>query len=81
MKKTPIPQVKNGLKKLFDIDNLKDSQVHGNRFYIHKQDIERLQCIDMLKEYFQDKVIDGGYLEVEPITFIFTTFEIKEGKP
>ena len=48
---------------------------------IDKRVFERFQILSMLQDYFSDKVIIGGYLIVDSITFIFTTFEVKYGKP
>lgn len=48
---------------------------------IAKQKFERYEVISKLQDYFKDKVIEGGYLEVSPITFVHTTFEVKRGKP
>jgi len=78
-----IEQCVVDLDALFNItpDVKGSSMRYGNKYMINKQDFERLMAIDMLQEYFADKVIDGGYLKVDGITFVFTTFEIIEGKP
>ena len=79
-----IKQVVSDLEKLFEIgertaENQSMVSREGKKFLIDKRKFERLQVIDMLQEYFADKVIKGGYLEVSLITLVFTTFEIKEG--
>ena len=84
--KTEISKVIEDLKILFDIKEFKPSKKNASyetdgKFYIDKRVCERFQVIDKLKEYFTDKIIDGGYLEVDGITFVFTTFEVKEGRP
>jgi len=82
--KVEIKQVVSDLIQLFEISKPTEgnaSYVFGNKLAIDKRKFERLQVIDMLTDYFEDKVIIDGYLEVEPITFVHTVFEIKEGHP
>lgn len=50
-------------------------------FYIDKQRHERYETIEKLQNYFSDKVIDGGYCAVNPVTLVWTTFQLKKGQP
>lgn len=50
-------------------------------FYIDKQVMSRGETITILQQYFTGKVIDGGFCSISPITFVWTTFELKQGKP
>lgn len=81
--KVSISQVISDLKNLFKIgeQNGFASSENQGKFMIDKRIFERLQIISMLQEYFSDKLIDGGYLIVDSITFVYTTFEVKAGKP
>lgn len=58
--------------------NLADGEAS---FYIDKQRHERFEAIELLQIYFSDKVVDGGYCSVSPITLVWTTFELKKGQP
>lgn len=83
MKKTTIEKVVSDLRVLFNL-NSKDNNTSfedKNKFLINKQDFERFETIQKLQNYFIDKVIDGGYLELSPITMVFTSFEVKAGVP
>ena len=81
---TPIEKVIEDLKKLFDIKKDRNEfgsyEIEGS-FGIDKRQFERGTVIGMLEEYFKDKFIEGGYLAVDSITFVFTTFKVLEGKP
>ena len=80
--KVEIKQVISDLKELFGYDEkCNDVIVNGNKFLINKQKFERFQVIEMLQGYFSDKVVNGGYLQVGSITFVYTDFEIFEGNP
>jgi len=84
--KVEIFTVVSDLRKLFNINDENNMAIHlssGDKdsFMINKQYKERLEVIDILQEYFANKVIIDGYCEVHNITFVFTTFEIKKGKP
>ena len=92
MKKITTKQIIEDLKELFEINNYSKEEGFRNfciegqnfipaKFLIDKRKFERLQVIDMLQNYFSDKVIDGGYVEISPITFVHTEFEIKNGHP
>jgi len=79
-----IEQVVKELTALFEIGERTPSNqsiVIERKFAIDKRKFERLQVLSMLQEYFSDKVINGGYLEIEKMTFVFTTFEVKKGNP
>jgi hypothetical protein len=82
--KIKIEQVVEDLKRLFQIGKITEdnaSCVSNNEFLIDKRSFERFQVIEMLQEYFKDKMIDGGYLSLDPMTFIHTKFKVCEGKP
>lgn len=53
----------------------------GTTFHILKQEWERGTVLGILRTYFDDKVVEEGYLTVGAITLVTTTFEIKEGHP
>ena len=79
-----IEQVISDLTELFEVTQPtaeNASYILGGKFAIDKRKFERLLVIDMLQEYFKDKVIKGGYLIVDSITLIHTTFEVKDGHP
>ena len=82
-KQVEINKVVSDLETLFKIGEDIDykSMRKGRKFLINKQQFERFEVIGMLQEYFADKFIEGGYLLVDSITFVFTSFEILEGKP
>ena len=46
-------------------------------FFIDKKHFERYEVLQKLKEYFADKVIDGGWCRVDNITFVWTQFYIE----
>jgi len=82
MKKKQIKDVVSDLKELFEIENNEIGSTESDgKFLINKQHFERFEVIGKLQNYFSDKSIDGGYLEVGSITFVFTSFEVKSGKP
>jgi len=84
MRKTVVTmhQVAEDLEKVFEIEKGNNGSTrHDFKFMINKQHFERFLVIEMLQKYFNDKVILDGYLQVAGITFVFTTFEIKQGKP
>jgi len=80
--KKSIKEVTNELRELFEIhSNTDGSRESDGKFYIIKQHYQRGDVINKLIEYFEDKVIDGGYLTVSSITFVYTTFSIVNGTP
>ena len=83
MTKIPIKEVIVDIKSLFGLneENKFGSMENEDKFYINKQHFERFEVIGKLQNYFEDKFIDGGYVKVSPITMIFTSFEVKVGKP
>ena len=74
-----INKVISDLKSLFKIGESTEfaSTESEGKFMIDKRVFERFQILSMLQDYFSDKVIIGGYLIVDSITFVFTTFEVK----
>lgn len=83
MEQKQITAVVKDLTELFSLNEVNEfgSMVNKNKFYIDKRHFERFEVISKLQEYFRDKVIDGGYLSVDSVTFVFTIFEVKIGKP
>jgi hypothetical protein len=83
--KVSIDNVILDLKTEFQISEqpteLNASFLSGRKFNIDKRKFERGDVIEKLQNYFSDKVIDGGYLKVGNITFVFTDFEVCEGHP
>ena len=81
--KISIEQAKKDLIKIFELNknNKSASYQNENKFFIDKREFERFQVIEKLKNYFSDKVLVEGYLQVGQITFVFTDFEFKSGKP
>lgn len=53
----------------------------GVTFFIDKNVTERGEVFEKLQEYFEERVIKGGYCTVSPITFVWTSFDLKKGKP
>ncbi len=82
MKKTII-EVISDLKELFELNKENDfgSSESDNKFMIDKRQFNRFEVLEKLQNYFSDKTIDGGYLKVDNITFVHTTFEVLNGKP
>lgn len=93
MEKVSIEKATEDLKGIFNAVTFAEFKKKGEHlswynvtedgevtFYIDKQRCERLEVIERLQEYFADKVIDGGYCSVSPITLVWTTFELKKGK-
>ena len=84
MEQKEIKDVRQDLIELFEIGKHKDigTRQSENKFYIDKQDLEREEVLSKLQSYFSNGItIKGGYISVSSITFVFTFFEIKEGKP
>ncbi len=57
------------------------SSEHDNKFFIDKGQFGRFEVLEKLQEYFKNKIIQDGYLRVDNITFVHTTFEVLNGKP
>ena len=53
----------------------------GVTFFIDKNVTERGEVFQKLQEYFEERVIKGGYCTVSPLTLVWTSFELKKGKP
>ena len=83
MSKIPITEVVTDLRELFELNKEHEfgSRNNNNKFFIDKRQFERFEVINKLQNYFRDKVIDGGYLKLGSITFVYTDFEVLEGKP
>ena len=86
MKHLTKQETVEALKELFDYENNKESnnvivveEQSGDRttFMVNKQYLERFEIIDKLKEFFADKIIDGGQCRIDNITFVFTSFFIE----
>ena len=92
MEKITIEKAKNDLIEIFNAVTFEEFR-NGDHlswysedndvvtFHIDKQRCERFETIEKLREYFDDKVIDGGFCSISPITFVWTDFELKKGKP
>jgi len=79
-----LKEIFNIKEKEFELDNpmcIHTSKDGEECFMINKQYKERYEVISLLQDYFLDKVVKDGYCEVDNITFVFTTFKIKKGKP
>lgn len=83
MKKLPIKKVISDLQDIFDVKNEENNSTGTDKgtFAIDKNHMSRLRVIAKLQEYFLDKTIDGGFLKVANITFVFTTFQIIKRDP
>lgn len=93
MKKVTIQEAKNDLKEIFEAVNAEDFRKRkehlswynetkdGVIFFIDKNVTERDEALQKLQEYFEERIIKGGYCTVSPITLVWTTFGLKQGKP
>lgn len=92
MEKITIEKATQDLKEIFNAvtvdefrngDHLSWYKMENGEsfFFIDKQRHERGETIEILQNYFADKVIDGGYCTLDAISFVWTTFEIKKGTP
>lgn len=93
MEKVTIEKAKNDLIEIFgavSAEEFRKRKEHlnwynehrdGANFFIDKNVTERGEVFEKLQEYFEERVIEGGYCTVSPITLVWTTFELKEGKP
>lgn len=71
------------LKELFDIDNNieKGSYETNGKFGISKQQMERFEVLGKLQNYFNGVGVENGYVKVDSITFVHTTFKVCNGVP
>lgn len=71
------------LRELFDVENNleKGTTEKNGKFFINKKHLERFQVLSMLKNYFNGVGVEKGYVSVDPITFVFTTFSVCDGVP
>lgn len=93
MEKITIEKAKNDLIEIFGAvssDEFRKRKEHlswysenedGVTFFIDKNVTERGEVFEKLQEYFEERVIKGGYCVFSPITFVWTSFELKKGKP
>lgn len=73
----PYDTVISDLRLLFDIDNNKLSYEKDGKFGIHKQHMFREDVLKILTDYFSDGTqIENGYLSVDGITLLYTTFQV-----
>lgn len=71
------------LKELFDLENnLEKGSIESDGiFYISKMQMGRLDVLNVLQDYFHGVGVKDGYVSVNPITFVHTTFTICDGVP
>lgn len=93
MEKVTIEKAKNDLIKIFGAVSFEEYRKRKEHlswysenedsvsFFIDKNVTERGEVFEKLQEYFEERVIKGGYCTVSPITLLWTSFELKEGKP
>lgn len=93
MEKVTIEKAKNDIIEIFgavSYEEFRKRKEHlswysenkdGVTFFIDKNVTERGEVMQKLQEYFEERIIKDGYCTVNPITFVWTTFELKEGKP
>lgn len=93
MKKVTIEEAKNDLVEIFGAvshEEFRERNEHlswysendnGVTFFIDKKVTERGEVFEKLQEYFKKRVIEGGYCVLSPITLVWTSFELKKGKP
>ena len=93
MKKITIEKAKNDLIGIFGAVSYEEFRKRKEHlswyndnddsvtFFIDKNVTERGEVLQKLQEYFEEKVIKGGYLTVSPITLVWTSFELKKGNP
>lgn len=93
MEKITIEKAKNELSEIFGAVSFEEFRKRkenlswysdnedGVSFFIDKNVTERGEVIEKLQGYFEEKVIEGGYCALSPITLVWTSFELKKGKP
>lgn len=93
MEKITIENAKNDLMEIFGAvssEEFRKRKEHlswysenedGVSFFIDKNVTERGEVFEKLQKYFEERVIKGGYVTVSPITLVWTSFELKKGKP
>ena len=71
------------LRELFEVEkNLKYGTIESNGlFMISKKQMQRFDVIELLRTYFYGVGVKDGYLIVDPITFVHTTFTVRNGTP
>lgn len=75
--------IKKELRELFDIENNREkgSYESDGKFAISKQQMERFEVLEKLQNYFKGVKVQDGYVKVDSLTFVHTTFEICNGVP
>ena len=93
MEKVTIEKAKNDLIWIFgavSYEEFRKRKEHlswynetkdGVIFFIDKNVTDRGEVLQKLQEYFEERIIKGGYCTVNPTTLVWTTFALKEGKP
>ena len=93
MEKVTIEKAKNELIEIFgavSAEEFRKRKEHiswysdnedGLTFFIDRNVTERGEVFEKLQEYFKERVIEGGYCKVPPLTLVWTTFELRKGKP
>ena len=76
-KKIKLEDAVKEIRNLFNITENSKSRENKGVFSIDKEEFERDEVISMLKEYFNDKYLDGGMCEITPLTLKTTIFKIK----
>jgi hypothetical protein len=82
-KKLSRKEVVADLKKLFEYDEnnrnvIVDEENDSVTFMVNKQYLGRFEVIERLKDYFEDKYIDGGQCRIESLTVVYTVFFIEK---
>ena len=77
------PEIIEDLKKIFRIgqDGNEASSENNGMFAIDKRTFGRTDVLSNLQIYFMDKEVKDGFVKVDPVTFVHTSFEIVKGNP
>lgn len=85
MKEITKQEAIEDLKKLFDYENQKGSNVSvsessytNTKFMISKMYMTRDEVISALQQYFSDKYIKDGQCRIHSFTFVYTMFSIED---
>lgn len=63
-------------KRMFNMDNEKTNICADGSFMVDKQCFIRQEVIQKLTEYFDKYRIDGHYVIIQPLTLVWTCFDI-----
>lgn len=68
------------LHNLFELDKKESKSIRDDKtFMIIKTEFNRFEVIKKLLDYFKDKMLPVGWgCEIESITLLWTTFELKQ---